>query len=270
MCGMKAVAQDSYSEALKALVNANPSMGANFKADDMKASLKQVNQMVMKDYNESDSNELIEKYLKTQFMSDIINRMMLPSFKKHVTEDELRELTALITTPEGQAFSKESAEIMKKPEAVGEMTKQVMAMAMSVMKNEELAPVKANANIPQDYVELWDRYYDGGGMSSLVEPIFSTMEKQFSQSGGKEFGEKLSSHMKSNFKVVMMNMSYGTMSKAALEFGVKYVSTTAGKHAMDAAVDMMSGDLQQLGMQLMVGYGEWLEEQGVELKEDLE
>ena len=143
-------------------------------------------------------------------------------------------------------------------------------MAMSVVKNEELEPVEANAKIPQDYVELWNRYYDGGGMSSLVAPIFSTMERQFSKGDNKDFWEKLSSHMKSNFKVILMNMSYGTMSKAALEFGVKYVSTTAGKHAMDAAVDMLSGDLQQLGMQLIVGYGEWLEKQGVELKEDLE
>ncbi|MBR1789243.1 MAG: hypothetical protein IJ762_08680 [Bacteroidaceae bacterium] len=268
MSGMTAVAQDSYSEALKALANVNPMMDSSLKPAEMKQGLAEVNRSLMKNYDEKTSNELVDRYLNTQFASDLIDKMMLPSFKKYVTENELREVAAQMSTPEGKTFTEETIAMLQKPEAMGELTQCVTSITASVMKGETPAPVKANSKIKKDYVELWNRFYDAGGMTVMTEQLFTGMGLQFSQSAGAKIWEKLAAPMKSNFKVMLLNMARHCVSKESLEFGIKFASLPASKHVTEASVDMLSCDMQQRGEQLIAGYGEWLEKQGVELKKE--
>ena len=265
LCGMNAVmAQDSYRETFKAYLTSNPS-AASISADQMRPFYQQINQAVLKNYDSDESEKLINNYINQRFQDDIIDKLMIPTVKKFVSEADLRELTTLYSTSEGKAFlqaGEKMNQIANSPEF-----QQTMSGAGQVIGLGQTPPtVKLNSDISPAYASLCGEYYDISGMNQLIDQMLAGFSQMASSEQEKQMYTRLGIYMQNNFKNIFINYAQNILPEEQLRFGIKIYSTQAQKNMMKALGDIMS-NLQQKSMNLIEGYGEWLDEQGVEVKD---
>lgn len=262
--------QDSYREAFEACLATNPSAASFEDAGmQMKELYEYINKMALKNYSDAKSEELIEKYMKERFEEDMKTNVMLPSFKRNITEAELREVTKELSTPEGQQFVKANDDLFKNPQSLAKFMGEFIRVGMEVAEGKTPDPVKADKKIPNSYVALWDKFYEESSLTNLLESIIALKGASITNGVEQEIWPKVSQYLRDNFKVIYMNMAFDNMPENLLRYGVKVASMPSYKHMVAATQDMMSGDMQQLGMKFVEGYAEWLDQQDVEIKDDL-
>lgn len=270
VCSMGAWAQDSYREAFDAYLSNNPSAGNwGDVGSNLKPAFEMINKTVLKHYTEATSNALIEEYLTKQFGEDVKTNMMLPSFRKHVTEAELRELNEAMKTPKGKEFILANDKLTNGLTSNTEFVAQMMKVGMQIGMGETPTAIEPSKEIPASYIALWDKYYQESESAALIESMLSLQQQAADQQTDKEVLEKIKLFMKDNFNVLFMNVSYKNMPEDVLKYGVELASKPCFKHTMTAMRDMMSGDMQQLGMKFIEAYAIWLEAKGVEIKDGL-
>lgn len=260
LCGMNAVmAQDSYREAFKSYLTSNPS-AASISVEQMRPVYQQINQTVLKNYDSEESEILISNYINQRFQDDIIDKLMIPSTKKFVSEADLRELTTLCSTPEGKAFlqaGEKMNQIANSPEFQQTMSRAGQAIGLG----QTPQTVKLNSGISPAYASLCGEYYDISGMNQLIDQMLAGFSQMASSEQEKQLYAKLGIYMQNNFKNIFINYAQNILQEEQLRFGIKIYSTQAQKNMMKALGDLMS-NLQQKSMSLIEGYGEWLDEQG--------
>ena len=96
------LAQESYEDVLTTYLATNPS-GDFSSANLLKPSLYAINQRALKDFTKKKSDELVNTYLSQQWKKDVISGLK-KIYEKHVSIDELKELTTLLSSKEGKSF----------------------------------------------------------------------------------------------------------------------------------------------------------------------
>lgn len=254
-----AQAQNNYHDAMKAYMKACPSalVGMDEK---MGEALKLVNQNLIKDYNGMTSEQLVNKYMKDQFIDDMLTEMMIPVVEKNATIAEIKELTAAMSTPAGRTYQEHQKKLNSQNKVIEELCMEVM---QDIMAGNSPKPVAVKSGIPQSYVNLYGQFFKLSGLQSTIAP----MANAFGDKKDTPEVKKFIKFMDDNVQTIYLNLSYGIMTTNDLKFGTKLYKTEAWKHMMKTTTDMMQ-DPQSTAMKIVLAYMRWLEAQGVKIKMD--
>ena len=154
LVGVTAMAQDSYREALKDYIN----LSQNQMAEKMQAQIHQLNPMFFEYKQDVDFDQLANRYINERFgvfMAD----MLQDQFKENITENDLRKMTAMLTTPQGKAFREHTDTWSAQFEQVyenGDIGQSLNAM----MEGKPVAPIVRNSDIPESYAQKFMQYFD--------------------------------------------------------------------------------------------------------------
>ena len=251
------LAQESYEDVLTTYLATNPS-GDFSSANLLKPSLYAINQRALKDFTKKKSDELVNTYLSQQWKKDVISGLK-KIYEKHVSIDELKELTTLLSSKEGKSF-------LQKNEQLTDMTfKDASQLTENFYKafvaHKKPKAVQIDKSCPIDYAELFDAFYEAFNFQELFE-----MGMNISKGKGNDSNEdslvtkKCIEYVLTNMKNMTLNNSYKLISKEELLLGTQIGQTTGWKHQL-AAINEMTENPQFLGKYILERYINWLSKQ---------
>ena len=248
-------AQDSYRAAVEAYAKANPKL-QSFSGEKMKPALMMVNSQLLNGKSLENADELTERYLKEQMYDDVID-MILPVMKEHVTESELKELTSIMSTPEGISFTTNN---MKWENAMESSLVEMMVKAVQTIQNGETPePIKVASNIKKAYEKKFRSFMEATRQIDMFKSGLGIGSQGM-------LPEAVTDWIMTNVPNFMINSSYGIFSVADLDFGIKLGSNDSYQKAMKAAL-YMTENAQSIGMTLINGYVSWLKAQGASIND---
>lgn len=254
---MTAAAQDEMVTALLDYVKACPSATTGMGVDGkMGEALKMVNEELIKEYNGKTSEELVSDYMENHFLNDMVENVMAPAVKEFVTVDEVKQLTAAMSSPEGQTFQQHQ-KLLNEGTDFEKIGESVMETLLADVEPDDIQP---DAACPQAYVNAFNKYFELSNLGSVIDQ----MGNMFGDKKDEPKVIKYLAYLKKNMPTIYLNSSYGTMTMDDLNFGMKVYQTDAWKHMMQAQNQMVS-DPQKLGMGIIMSYILYLSEQGVEV-----
>ena len=139
-------AQDSlYREALKEYFNVRPDYLVEINVKEVTSG---INNRVLLGFNQDKLDSLLKKYHDEQLLDDFLD-CIFPSFQGIVSLEDLKELTVLMQTPEGQIFQEHGVAVkMKMKEDGDKLISSSMDNALRALRRgDRLEDVKPNKNI---------------------------------------------------------------------------------------------------------------------------
>lgn len=259
LVSMGANAQSELHKAIKGYVMACPS-AMEGTINNMKQSLTLINQRLIEGYTDQRSEDLIKKYSDGPFMDDIIESIMVPCAEGTASASDFRALEKLMLTPEGKTFQAHQSKI----NAVGtKLMEQKGAEAMkALMEGKTPQAEKVRQDIPPSYRQLYYQFYDAAKIDGIIAPLLSN-------AGGdehKELIQKFTNYLHENLRTLYLNMSYGDFTTADLNFGIKCYSLPEFQR-ISSIMQKIPSHAKTTGMNFLMAYVEWLQSQGVEIKE---
>ncbi len=249
----KIYAQVSYQKALKDFLQVDTSMSFNtLRSGELYMTM---NREVMKDYDEMRSKKLVEEYVTTLFESHLLRFVLMPCFKEHVSIEELQELTASLGSEMGHEFMEKNNQVsLLAGFALG-----LQIAAAEIDEDSSLNPIEINEDCPKDYQQLFEEFYLASNMEKMVITIIEDLSADDEQ-----LDEKSISYIKDNWKPMVLNSCFESMSLDLLKFGLKLVKSPAYQHLITATETILKNP-EEVGAKLLSPYLLWLAGKGVEL-----
>lgn len=254
-------AQTSFRDAVMDYVKSCPAATKGM-FDSMKQALSLLNKQVMKEYDEKRSDALTKKYFDGPFFDHAVDHIMVPALEKNATVGDLRTVTRMMTTKEGQQFQAH----LTRMNAVA--TKQMEQKSVSVMKDilagNTPKAEQPRPEIPRAYREQYYKFYDTSKLNDVIAPMMATIS-QSAGAGQQEAISKFQNYLTANMKTIYLNMSYDYLTADDISFGLKAYGSKA-YHNIMGAMSNLPQIAKSGGMALVMAYIEWLGTQGVALK----
>ncbi len=267
--------EDSYTKAFVELLKSSPKYDVTEQLlVNFKPFLKEVNHHILKDTLKSE--ELINRYSKRSMANDVISVLFVPIMRTSISEIELRQYVALINTPPGKLFMEHEKGLM------ASMSATFFTEIISVMQDEkareqlnngnlQLPPVKINAEIPQNYIDMYNKFYgDGDLYTDLIKELKkSYLSSQNMDAKSYRLAQQMLTYIEDNMSTILLNSSYGVMTYDDWQFGVGLTpylrKITKGMTKIFAQFEN-ADKLQNMGTLLMMKYVVWLQGENVKLK----
>ena len=252
-------AQDSlYREALKEYFNVNPADLANM---DVKKATSDVNNRVLLGFDQNKLDSLLKKYHDEQLQNDVLDCLFMPSFQGIVSIEDLKELTALMQTPEGQLHQEHEAVLNMKINKEGrEIISSTMDNALRALRRgDHLEDVKPDKNIPKKYRKKYFESMDTALITSLMTPLQNLLLKKDDSDVDSQLATVFE-HQRKNLSTIMLNLSYGIMTEDDLDFQKRLNGMEAQQHFVTGIKKMMD-NIAEYTEQWMISYAQWLDEQ---------
>lgn len=247
-------AQDSYREAVKQYI------AVNGQADQMKSAFMTLNETLFKKTDGVDLNALTERYIK-ECLNDQLTDMALPMMKqRNLTEADLKTVTALLSTPEGQAYTAHQSEWNKEiPVALfGAIIEQADVLEDSVA-TEAAQDVAVNPEIDAAYQAKFKKMMKDAKIKDMIMDFWDGF-----QEGAPNLPDSFKKWFEKNFVAIALNSAYGIMTLEDLDYATKLYANEAYVKTQN-----MSGlklkDLQSTGMDMIGRYVDWMQAQGAQL-----
>lgn len=255
---------DSYRETLDEFVRLGNTV--NSKAyEEMLAPLAE--QLYPNDIAEA--TKAISEYMSSQMYDDIAG-MYDSIYRKHVTEEELRELITIYTDPRYVQIQQKVLDVAKnleKTEEYKDFINQIQALAMSMLTNESFpGDISVSANISDEYKEVFARYYKlsrinenlMASLNFLNKPLVELFEAQKIADADKKI-ETIMAYMERNiFNVYLSLMNQSGVAIDDLQLLSKLASLPAYQHMASAGVEI-AGDPIRLSVDLFKNMATWME-----------
>lgn len=246
-------AQDSYSEALKDYLKITEKQAS----EKMLAQLHQLNPMLFEYKQDIDFNQLASRYVDEQLLKIQAEKVQDMFKEVNVTESDIRQMTALMATPQGEtliehgdAWSDQFEEILK--EEMEEPLK-------SAFDGTPISStVVANSDIPESYARKFMQYFEDTRSMDQFANAFSQPLKMM----GIEVPESLLEWMKNNLGTLAMNIAYGIITEDDLDYSANLQNYDFHHKIVDATVKM-SENVISMGMDIILNYIDWMKGQGV-------
>lgn len=253
LVAVSASAQDSYSEALKDYLTITEKQAS----EKMLAQLHQLNPMLFEYKQDIDFNQLASRYVDEQLLKIKAEKVQDMFKEVNVTESDIRQMTALMTTPQGEtliehadAWSDQFEEIVK--EEMEEPLKSVFDGTPIT------STVVANSDIPASYARKFMQYFeDTRGMDQFANAFSQPLKMM-----GIEVPESLLDWMKDNLGTLAMNSAYGIITEDDLDYSANLQTYDFHHKIVDATVKM-SENVISMGMDIILNYIDWMKGQGV-------
>jgi len=252
-------AQDSlYREALKEYFNVRPSDLVDI---DVRKATSDVNNRVLLEFNQNKLDSLLKRYHDEQLQDDFLDCLLIPSFQGIVSLEDLKELTALMQTPEGQIFQEHEVALkMKIKKDGGELISSSMNSAYrTIRRGDRLEDVKPDKNIPKKYRKKYFESMDTALITSLIAPLHNLLLKEDGSDDNSRLAAVLR-YQRKNISTIMLNLSYGIMTEDDLDFQKRWYGMEAWQHSVTAIKKMMD-NMTEYSQQWMASYAQWLDEQ---------
>ena len=267
-------AQKSYEELVFEMLSASPQyQNITASLENMRPALTGMNKKLLKD--QSNSEELVNKYAETQMASDFIAALLVPTLKEHISMAELKEMVKLLSVPEAKTFANHDAIATEKFEKEFQIVFIESLSSKQALKDLEngklnLKPVEIDASIPADYIATFDKFYN----EEYTEEILNSMTGIFNMQlkNNPELQEPLLAYIKTNMRPLCLNVYYGTVTKEDMLWNINHQSKPITKKFEDSMLLVMSNMSDQEKMQgvvfnFLMRYAMWLQEQGLEINE---
>lgn len=242
-------AQDSYRETVKQFVSANGQI------DRMQSAFTTMNETFFKKTEGVDLNALTERYVKER-LNDQMTDLVLPMMKeRNVTEADLRTVTALLSTPEGKLFTAHQNEW--NTELPGTM---VGIMFEKADMLEDGGNVTVNPDIPADYVAKFRNMMEVGKFKDTFKDLLNGIEEGTQNM----LPDSFKKWFEENIVTIALNSAYGIMTPEDIDYGTMLCSNESYLKIQNVS-GVKLDDIKSTGMDLMVGYIDWMESQGAQL-----
>lgn len=240
-------AQDSYREALKQyLVNFGPE-------NQIKTALHDINESLFVKSGNVDMEVLTERYIKEVFidqMTDMVEPMMK---ERNVTEADMKNIIAMVATPEGKAFLTHQNEWSEK-----------LNEYMSQLKDGDgLQNVQVNPDIDADYAAQFQKMWKESGIEAKSLGLFDGLSPKTME----DFG-KYKTWLADNFSTLALNAAYGTLTLKDLDLGMMLYTNESYRKVTDTS-GMNVFDLMGASTDMIIQYIDWMESQGAQPSDKL-
>ena len=244
-------AQDTYRDAIKKYLSF---FGKNIQ---MENSLREINGIVFMQNDKVDLEMLTERYIHEVYedqMADVVEPMMK---ERDVTEADLKTITAMATTPEGQTYLAHENEWNEK---LSEVSGEYMSQLLEGGKPEKL---QVNPDIDAVYAAKFQKLWKDCG---IEEKTIRILDGAFT--GATSSAGKLKTFT-DNIGTMALNAAYGSMTLEDFDFGMKLYSNESFRKATDTS-DMNFYSLMGKGALIVMKYLDWMESQGAQPNEKLQ
>ena len=244
-------AQDSYRDAIKKYLSF---FGKNIQ---MENSLREINGIVFMQNDKVDLEMLTERYIHEVYedqMADVFEPMMK---ERDVTEADLKTITAMATTPEGQTYLAHENEWNEK---LSEVSGEYMSQLLEGGNPEKL---QVNPDIDAVYAAKFQKLWKDCG---IEEKTIRILDGAFT--GATSSAGKLKTFT-DNIGTMALNAAYGSMTLEDFDFGMKLYSNESFRKATDTS-DMNFYSLMGKGALIVMKYLDWMESQGAQPNEKLQ
>lgn len=246
-------AQDSYRDAVKGYILANGQM------EKMKTLFSGLKDTFFNPTEGVDLDALTNRYID-ECLCDQLADMVMPMMKiRDLTEDDLRTVSALISTPEGKSFIEHQNEwnMEMAPSLVATLIEQgEMFKDGGVAEN-----VAVNPDIDPVYEAKFRKMIETGKVTDMLTDFWNGFKE-----GSFNLPDSYQNWLKDNFVTIALNTAYGIMSLEDIDYGTMlYSNESYAKTQKMSGVDMDVENIQSMGVGLISAYCDWMESQGVEL-----
>ena len=267
-------AQDSYREAVKQYLTAMDQF------ENTKSLISNVS--ILFDRNgQVDIDQLTKRYIDEQFENDMIDWFEGVATLRDMTEADLKEVTSLLSSPEGKSYQTHQKEWMADFLTNFMMTFMMASQQdydeMEIDENEDWSsmsfvdllgdPIQPNPDIDAAYAA---KYNDVIMESDFGKNMMNEMLKRF-DSDTPDDPEEQESHnalrdwMATSVPALMLNSACGNLSLEDLDYTAMLYSNESYCKLNSFGAD----DLENLKVgQIMVKYLDWMKEQGATASED--
>ncbi len=257
-------AQDSYREALKEnlLINNN--------VDKLKDVFININESL---FEKNDNVELLtERYIQEALVEHVVDVVETIMKERNVTEADLRAVTALISTPEGQTFLSHDEEWNAKfKNALHELMPSFEEDSVA----ENVGEITVNPGIDAAYAAKFNDMMEACGIKQKMLSFMDGLFPSYSFEGydgldeSNEIREMINNIKKwvdDNLATVALNNAYGILTTDDLDFGVKLYTNESHRKITDMS-DINFRSIMGKISEVKLKYIEWMESHGAKLSE---
>ena len=249
LVAVSSYAQDSYRETVKQYVEVNG------QSDKLKTLFTKLNETFFKKTEGVDLSALTERYVKER-LNDQMTDLVLPMMKdRNVTEADLRTINSLLSTPEGKLFTAHQNEWNTMlPE------KMVDIMLEKADMLDDGGNVAVNPEIPADYVAKFSNLMEVGKFKDTFKDLLNGIEEGTQNM----LPDSFKKWFEENIVTIALNSAYGIMTPEDIDYGTMLCSNESYLKIQNVS-GVKLDDIKSTGMDLMVGYIDWMESQGAQL-----
>ena len=247
-------AQDSYREVLKDYLKISQKEAS----EKMLTQFHQLNPMFFEYKQGVDFDQLATRFIDEQFV-EVMADMTQDLFKKNnITESDMRQMMALMNTPEGETYREHTTTWSKQFEEV--LKEEMEQPLMSAMEGTPISSsVVANSDIPESYAKKFMQYFEDNRSMDQFIGAFNQPLKMI----GVEMPESFMEWMQNNVGTLAMNSAYGILTEADLDYSAALSNYDFYHHIVDATVNMTTENLMTRGLTMISKYVDWMKAQGI-------
>ncbi len=258
MTAMSGYAQDSYREALKEFLSAKGASGT------MKSLLLHMNDAMFKLTDDVNTAELTERFFKERFEDEFV-KMMEPSMRaRDLTEDDLREVTRLLSTPEGKIYASHEMDwLQKMPGTL--ISAMIKNISFDTDKEQWAdAKIEINPDINADYAAKFHQIRE----RIMPENQLQSTLKEAMREDTTERSARLLKWLSNNIEAILLNSAYGHLTMEDLDYGIglcthdSFLKTNGLNFNQPSSLEEMKD--------LFTEYEEWMTANGAQPNDDEE
>ena len=267
-------AQDSYRQAVKDYLTA---IGQFEKTKSLLADMK----TLFKKSNQLDINKLTQRYLDERFEDDMLDSYVSTMTEIGMSEAELREVTSLVSMPEGKTFADHEQEwmaeflaeflmpfmMLEEDEAPAEASAEDKDWSSGGLADLLGKPVQPRADIDPAYAAKFkDVILESPIAKNIMDAMMKRMDEDSSDESKKQEERKaFTDWMVPSMSALLLNSAYGNLTLEDLDYAAKlYANKSYCKLRNYGTFD---NDKLKMGY-FVLKYLDWMKEQGATLSED--
>ena len=267
-------AQDSYREAVKDYLTA---IGQFEKTKSLLADMK----TLFKKSNQLDINQLTQRYLDERFEDDMLDSYVSTMTEIGMSEADLREVTSLVSMPEGKTFADHEQEwmaeflaefmmpfmMLEEDEAAAEAPAEDKDWSSGGLADLLGKPVQPRADIDPAYAARFkDVILESPIAKNIMDAMMKRMDEDSSDVSKKQEERKaFTDWMVPSMSALLLNSAYGNLTLEDLDYAAKlYANKSYCKLGNYGTFD---NDKLKMGY-FVLKYLDWMKEQGATLSED--
>lgn len=254
---------DSYHDALAAYLNNSDVSSSKQQFED---KLRPLIEQAIPD-NPSEANILLKRYVSTQLMTDMVD-IFEPAFRKHVSAEELQELARIYSDPRYVEMQNRVMKALAGFDQSVEYKNLINSMGPAVadiVAGKQPTPLGKSANVPDEYQELFERYYKASKTDELVDKAFAgigdVLIPQLHKGGVKnpeQVVSQLTNYVSASMPAIMSQVFHRVLSQSDLQMLMDATYSPAYQHTVDAMAEIVADPLG-LSAQLLTKMGAWVD-----------
>ena len=245
---------DAYLKALTRYVKSNRT-ACIVPVEPLRKGLTDLTNRMLANKRGFTTEELVDVYIRQQFMPDMVEHVLMPTYGRHVTTEELRELTDLYKTTKGKFYLAHLMQCQTRLDATIEELLRWQAEEMD--KGSQLLPIEPDPNCPADYIQRFNAYYDKARFDASLQCIQESEEYKWGEEEYRKIIDLMLPYLSENLRTITLNIAYRFLTDDDLKFGMKLCSTEAYQRAVDAHADAV-GTMQSSTRLIYMKYLDWL------------